>query len=100
MALGLQLGQGLPRAACFDGRPVVVEGERNAKSVNDLARRVGVSMPICETVFAILHQGADIGTAFADLWARPIEAEPSAMLFSLDHPASDADVKDLARRIA
>lgn len=100
MALGLQLGKGLARKDCFDRQSVVVEGERNAKSVIDLARRVGVEMPICETVHAILNNGADIGTAFAALWARPIEAEPSAMLFSLSHPASDADIKGLARRIA
>ncbi len=100
MALGLQLGEGLTRQACFDGKPVVVEGERNAKSISALARRVGVEMPICETVYSILYEGADIGDAFAALWARPIEAEPSAMLFSLNHPASDKDVEDLARRIA
>lgn len=100
MALGLQLGEGLARADCFKGQPVVVEGERNAKSVRHLAHRVGVEMPICETVHSILYEGADIGTAFAALWARPIEAEPSAMLFSLSHPASDEDIEGLARRIA
>ena len=100
MALGLQLGEGLKRENCFGGRPVVVEGECNAQSVTDLARRVGVEMPICETVHSILHGGADIGKAFAALWARPIEAEPSAMLFSLNHPASDEDIQGLARRIA
>jgi hypothetical protein len=41
MSLGLQLGQGIPRKECFDGQPVVVEGEMNAVSVTDLARRVG-----------------------------------------------------------
>lgn len=100
MALGLQLGEDLTRQDCFEGQPVVVEGERNAKSVTDLAHRVSVEMPICETVYSILYEGADIGTAFAALWARPIEAEPSAMLFSLSHPASDKDVEGLARRIA
>lgn len=83
MALGVQLGQGTPRAACFDGRAVVVEGERNARSVRDLARRVRVPMPIVETVHAVLHEGADLRQAFADLWARPIEAEPRAMDLSL-----------------
>ena len=45
MSLGLQLGRGTAREDCFDGQPVVVEGEMNARSVTDLARRVGVSMP-------------------------------------------------------
>ncbi|MCC6000270.1 MAG: NAD(P)-dependent glycerol-3-phosphate dehydrogenase [Pararhodobacter sp.] len=86
MALGQQLGQGIARAQCFDGRPVVVEGEVNARSVTDLARRVGVRMPICETVRSVLHEGADLNAAFAVLWARPIEAEPRAMELSFDHP--------------
>jgi glycerol-3-phosphate dehydrogenase (NAD(P)+) len=87
MALGQQLGQGVPRPQCFQGRDVVVEGEVNAASVTDLARRMGVAMPICETVRAILHDGADLRAAFAALWARPIEAEPRAMDLSFGHPA-------------
>jgi glycerol-3-phosphate dehydrogenase (NAD(P)+) len=92
MSLGVQLGEGLPRAACFDGRPVVVEGEVNAASVTDLARRVGVSMPICEAVNAVLHEDADLRTAFAQLWARPLEAEPRTLSLRLDHPAGGAEV--------
>lgn len=86
MALGLQLGQGTPRDACFDGRPVVVEGEANAVSITDLGRRVGVDMPICETVRSILGNGAGIEAAFDALWARPIEAEPRAMDLSFALP--------------
>jgi glycerol-3-phosphate dehydrogenase (NAD(P)+) len=88
MALGLQLGQGVARGDCFDGQPVVVEGEANAVSVTDLARRVGVRLPICETVRAILHEGRPLAEAFAALWARPIEAEPRAMDLSFSHPAT------------
>jgi len=98
MSLGLQLGQRIPRNECFDGKPVVVEGEMNARSVTDLARRVGISMPICETVRAILHEDAELGASFAALWARPIEAEPRAMDLSFDHPASDMAVQQLAER--
>ena len=100
MALGLQLGKGIARSDCFDGKPVVVEGEMNAKSVTDLARSVNVSMPICETVRSILHDGADLGTAFASLWARPIEAEPRTMDLSFDHPATDKEIATLAERIS
>lgn len=100
MSLGFQLGQGMPRHACFKGRPVVVEGEMNAKSVTDLARRTGVFMPICDAVNSILREGADIGETFAALWARPIEAEPRAMDILFDHPASDLAVRTLAERIS
>ena len=67
MSLGLQLGQGIPRADCFDGQPVVVEGEANARSVIDLARRIGVVMPISQTVHAVLHEGADLAQTFSAL---------------------------------
>ncbi|MBU0641688.1 MAG: NAD(P)-dependent glycerol-3-phosphate dehydrogenase [Alphaproteobacteria bacterium] len=89
MSLGYQLGQGIARPSCFEGRPVVVEGEVNAASVTDLARRLGVSMPICETVNAVLHKGADLREAFTALWSRPIEAEPYALDLSIDHPSPD-----------
>ena len=100
MSLGLQLGQRIPREKCFDGRPVVVEGEANAVSITDLARKLGVDMPICETVRAILHEDADLGQAFAALWARPIEAEPISMELAIAHPATDQDIATLAERIS
>ena len=90
MSLGHQLGQGIPRAECFDGKKVVVEGEVNAISVVDLARRIGVTMPICEAVHAILHEGADLSSTFVALWSRPIESEPRALSIKLDHPAIGA----------
>ena len=88
MSLGVQLGKGLPRDKCFDGRDVVVEGEVNAVSVVDLARHINVRMPICEAVHAILYQGADLASAFSDLWARPIESEPRALDIELAHPTT------------
>ncbi|MAM62797.1 NAD(P)H-dependent glycerol-3-phosphate dehydrogenase [Maritimibacter sp. UBA3975] len=90
MSLGTQLGQGIARPDCFEGKPVVVEGEVNAVSVIDLARRIGVPMPICETVNAVLHEGADLQDSFNALWTRPIEAEPRALDILLDHPAPTA----------
>ncbi|MFN4100922.1 MAG: glycerol-3-phosphate dehydrogenase, partial [Pararhodobacter sp.] len=80
-----------------EGREVVVEGEVNAVSVTDLARRIRVQMPICETVNAVLHQGADLREAFSALWARPIEAEPYAMDLSLAHPSPDMPLRFGAR---
>ncbi|WP_417724983.1 NAD(P)H-dependent glycerol-3-phosphate dehydrogenase [Salipiger sp.] len=79
MKLGTELGRGTPRADCFGGLPTVVEGEVNAVSVVDLARRLRVSMPICESVHAILHEGAPLAETFQVLWARPIEGEPRAL---------------------
>jgi glycerol-3-phosphate dehydrogenase (NAD(P)+) len=89
MRLGLQLGRGTPRAACFDGKPVLVEGERSALSVTDLARANGLSLPLCEAVRSFLHEGVSIPAAFAALWGRPIQGEPRALDFEIGHPAAD-----------
>jgi len=99
MSLGMQLGEGTPRDACFDGRPVVVEGEINARSVTDLARLRGVELPICEAVRAILFDGAPIGETFATLWSRPIQAEPRSLDLEFAHPADDAAVQRFAEMI-
>ena len=87
---GFQRGQGVPDEAVFDGKPVVVEGRHNAITVTDLARRLGLNMPICEMVRAITAEGQPIAIAFANYWAAPISAEPRAMNLQLDHPAVDA----------
>ncbi|KAF0676974.1 NAD(P)H-dependent glycerol-3-phosphate dehydrogenase [Profundibacterium mesophilum] len=86
MSLGTQLGRGLKREECFDGAPVVVEGEVNAISVADLAAKIGVTLPICDAVHAVLHRGADLEQTFRDLWSRPIEAEPNALGLFFQHP--------------
>jgi len=87
---GLQRGQGIAEADVFDGAPVVVEGRGNAITVTDLARRLGLTMPICEMVRAITAEGRPIGEAFAAYWARPLMAEPRAMDLTFPHPAEDA----------
>ena len=87
---GFQRGQGVAEEDVFDGAPVVVEGRRNAVTVTDLARRLGLTMPICEMVRDITADGRPIGEAFAAYWARPLMAEPRAMDLTFPHPAEDA----------
>ena len=98
MKLGLQLGEGVAREACFGGRPVVVEGEVNAVSVVDLADQIGVDMPVCRAVHAILHRGADLQATFAELWARPITGEPRALDIEMEHPAAGDVAQALGKR--
>ncbi|MEM6622496.1 MAG: NAD(P)H-dependent glycerol-3-phosphate dehydrogenase [Pseudomonadota bacterium] len=100
MSLGVQLGEGKARSDCFDGRPVVVEGERNSISVTDLARLKGIEMPIAEAVRSILHDGAELGETFARLWSRPLEAEPRALDVTLEHPADETAIQRLADTIS
>ncbi|WP_281242691.1 NAD(P)H-dependent glycerol-3-phosphate dehydrogenase [Citreimonas salinaria] len=67
MSLGLQLGRGLAREAVSVAVPWSSRASANAQSVTDLSRRLGVMQPICETVRAVLHDGAGFGQSFAAL---------------------------------
>ena len=52
---GLALGKGKSPADAEREINQVIEGKRNAELVVQLARKVSIEMPICETVWAILQ---------------------------------------------
>jgi len=56
--------------------------------VVNLADLIGVEMPVCRAVHAILHKGADLRRTFADLWARPLVGEPKALDIEMAHPSA------------
>jgi glycerol-3-phosphate dehydrogenase (NAD(P)+) len=74
-ALGLALGQGISLDAALAGRRSVVEGIATAASAENLARKLGVEMPIAEAVDAVLHRGMAIDQMIEQLLARPRRAE-------------------------
>jgi glycerol-3-phosphate dehydrogenase (NAD(P)+) len=74
-ALGLALGQGTSLDAALAGRRSVVEGIATAASAANLARKLGVEMPIAEAVDAVLHRGMAIDRMIEQLLARPRRAE-------------------------
>jgi glycerol-3-phosphate dehydrogenase (NAD(P)+) len=53
----------------------VAEGVRNARSTLDLARRLGVEMPITETVYQVIYEGLDAREAVTRLMMRETKAE-------------------------
>jgi len=53
----------------------VAEGVRNARSSRDLAHRLGVEMPITETVYKIINEGLDPRQAVTQLMMRETKAE-------------------------
>ncbi|MCS0497454.1 NAD(P)-dependent glycerol-3-phosphate dehydrogenase [Ancylobacter sp. MQZ15Z-1] len=87
MRYGMGLAMGRSAADIFDGRPVVVEGVENAVSVTNLARRLGVDMPICEAVRAVVIDGTPIHEAMAALLGRPFKAEPRSIELMLPGPS-------------
>jgi len=74
-SFGHALGQGKSPEEILAERVAVTEGVSSAVSVVELAAKLGVDMPICETVHAIIHQGRDIDTAIRMLMERPLTVE-------------------------
>lgn len=74
-SLGVALGKGQSLARFMDGRRQVVEGEATAPAVLARAGRLGIEMPICAAVDAILHRGADLDETIRGLLARPLRRE-------------------------
>ena len=75
MSVGLALGQGLTLEQALAGKVSVAEGVASAPAVRALARKVGVEVPICEAVAAILAGEVEVDAAIAGLLSRPLKSE-------------------------
>lgn len=75
MSVGLALGGGQTLEQALAGKVSVAEGVASAPAVRQLAAKVGVEMPICDAVAAILAGDADVDRAIAELLARPLKTE-------------------------
>ena len=75
MSVGLALGRGAPLAEIMADRRTVAEGVQSAPAVAQLAERVGVEMPICAAVCALLDGRMDVDAAMGALLSRPLRGE-------------------------
>ena len=75
MSVGMALGQGLTLEQALAGKVSVAEGVASAPAVRALARKVGVEVPICEAVAAILAGEVEVDAAIAGLLSRPLKSE-------------------------
>jgi glycerol-3-phosphate dehydrogenase (NAD(P)+) len=75
MSVGLALGQGQSLEQALAGKLSVAEGVASAPAVSALARKMGVQMPICEAVSAVLAGTADVDEAIGGLLSRPLKTE-------------------------
>jgi len=73
--VGYLIGQGKKLEAILSEMRMVAEGVKTAKSVYFLAKKVGVEMPICEQVYAILYEGQDPREAVKTLMTRALKHE-------------------------
>lgn len=74
-SLGATLGGGTSFDEAMAGRKTVAEGVTTAPAVLTRAAELGVEMPICAAVNAILHDGAGIDETISTVLARPLRAE-------------------------
>jgi glycerol-3-phosphate dehydrogenase (NAD(P)+) len=75
MSLGLALGEGKSLADILGSRRSVSEGAHSAGAVVALGREMGIEMPICEAVRAVLAGETDVDAAITALQSRPFRAE-------------------------
>lgn len=72
---GVALGQGQTLAQAQAGIHQVIEGIQTAREVRELARELGVDMPITEQVYRVLHEGCPPTVAVRALLDREQKAE-------------------------
>ncbi|HEY8573408.1 NAD(P)H-dependent glycerol-3-phosphate dehydrogenase [Phenylobacterium sp.] len=75
MSVGLALGGGQTLEEALAGKLSVAEGVASAPAVRQLARKLGVDMPICEATAAILAGEIGVDEAIAGLLSRPLREE-------------------------
>lgn len=74
-SVGVELGKGRALADILGGMKMVAEGVKNARSTHDLAQKLGVDLPICQTVYRVLYEGLTVQGAVSHLLGREVGAE-------------------------
>jgi glycerol-3-phosphate dehydrogenase (NAD(P)+) len=73
--VGMKLGKGQKLADILAETKTVAEGVRTTQSVYQLARKLGVELPLTEQVYRILYEDKDPAQAVRDLMTRELKGE-------------------------
>ena len=73
--VGMELGKGRPLDQILAEMTQVAEGVKTARSARDLSRKVGVELPICDQVHAIMYEGKGARQALVELMTRAPKRE-------------------------
>lgn len=73
--VGLELGRGKKLPQVLAEMKQVAEGVKTARSVHDLAQKLGLDLPIHESVYRILYEELDPRAALAQLSSRELKSE-------------------------
>ena len=71
-SLGVELGHGQGLSNILNKRKSVAEGVDTASAISSLADKIGLDMPICRAVNAIVTGNTSIDEAISQLLARPV----------------------------
>ena len=74
-SVGERLGKGERIADILGSMQMVAEGVWNSKVVHEIAKRLGVEMPICELVHALCYKGFDAKDAVKMMMERELKSE-------------------------
>lgn len=75
MSFGMALGKGQSAEEILASRKAVTEGVPTSHAILALSQKMGIDMPICETVSRILSGEMDTREALDTLLGRPLRAE-------------------------
>jgi len=73
--VGMKLGKGMKLGEILAEMRMVAEGVKTTESARNLARRLGVDMPITEKLFQILYEDKPVREAVMELMTRDLKAE-------------------------
>ena len=74
-SVGERLGKGEKIADILGSMQMVAEGVWNSKVVHEIAKKLGVEMPICEMVYAICYKGLSAKDAAEKVMQRRLRSE-------------------------
>ncbi len=73
--VGQKIGEGKSLDEILSEMNMVAEGVKTSKSVYNLSRRMGVEMPICHSVYAVLYEDLSTAEAIHQLMTRDLKDE-------------------------
>jgi glycerol-3-phosphate dehydrogenase (NAD(P)+) len=74
--VGLKLAKGVPVQEIASGMNMIAEGIKTSLSTYNLAKKMGIEMPISTEVYNIIYKGKDPRKAVKDLMTRELKVEP------------------------
>lgn len=73
--VGERLGKGEKIADILGSMQMVAEGVWNSKVIHDLAKKMGVEMPICDLVYALCYENFNAADAVEAMMGRELKSE-------------------------